>query len=41
MNFEDDLIAQASEISPCRVDGVSVLFTGLCEDCVDCIDNEL
>lgn len=33
MNFEDDLIAQASNISSCRVDGVSVLFSGLCESC--------
>ena len=41
MNFEDDLIAQAAEISPCRVDGVSVLFTGLCEECADCVDDEL
>ncbi len=35
MNFEDNLISQASEISPCRVDSVSVLFTGLCEDCIE------
>ena len=33
INFEKNLVAQASEVSDCQMEGVSVLFSGLCEDC--------
>ena len=35
IDFEQDLIAQASESTPCQVNGVSVLFSGVCEDCIE------